>query len=204
MTQITVNEADMKIENGKLIININSDLEKVLRLNNIPLSSANPGQIINNKYIVLEHFEDGTTAVIKKDLLEKTMKFGKSNNWKESDIRYYLNKYYLTEIENEFGKDNIIKHKVNLLSLDGFDDYGISDDMVSLLTIDQYRKYRKVLGENMVNWWLATPDSTQSGWSSSCVRCVGSDGGVNCSGCGCGTNVRPFFILKSSIFVSCQ
>lgn len=37
--QITVNETDMQIKDGKLIININSDLEKVLNSNKMVLSS---------------------------------------------------------------------------------------------------------------------------------------------------------------------
>ncbi|WP_342759498.1 DUF6273 domain-containing protein [Kineothrix sedimenti] len=202
--QITVNETDMKIEGNRLVININSDLGKVLGLNKVVLSSVKPGDIINDKYIVLEHFESGATAVIRKELLEKTMDFGDSNNdWRSSNVRNYLNNEYLKDVEKEFGADSIVEHMVDLLSMDGLDDYGSSRDKISLLTIDQYRKYRKILGDNMKNWWwLATPDSTPSGWSTGYVRCVDSSGGVCYDGYICDGGVRPFFILKSSIFVS--
>lgn len=150
--QITVNETDMKIEGNRLVININSDLEKVLGLNKVILSSVNPGNIINDKYIVLEHFDSGNTAVIRKELLEKTMDFGESNNdWRDSNVRCYLNNDYLKDIEKEFGADSIVEHMVDLLSMDGLDDYGTSKDKISLLTIDQYRKYRKILCDNLKN-----------------------------------------------------
>lgn len=204
--QITVNETDMQIKDGKLIININSDLEKVLNSNKMVLSSVKVGDIINDKYIVLEHFADGTTAVIRKDLLEDTMEFGDSNNdWRESNVRKYLNNDYLKEIEKEFGEDNIVEHTTNLLSMDGLDDYGMCCDKVGLLDIDQYRKYRKVLSKNMDRWWwLLTPNSTPSGWSTQCVLCVDDDGGVDYGDSDCSESVRPFCILKSSIFVSVE
>lgn len=148
--QITVNETDIRIKDGKLIININSDLEKVLNSNKKVLSSVKVGDIINDKYIVLEHFVDGTTAVIRKDLLENLMKFGDDNNdWRQSIVRKYLNNDYLREIEAEFGEDNIVEHTTNLFSIDGLDDYGTCHNKVGLFDIDQYRKYRKVLGKNM-------------------------------------------------------
>lgn len=204
--QITVNETDMQIKDGKLIININSHLEKVLNSNKIVLSSVKVGDVINDKYIVLEHFDDGTTALIRKDLLEDSMEFSDTNNdWRGSNIRKYLNNDYLKEIEVEFGEGNIVEHTTNLFSMDGLDDYGTCRDKVGLLDIDQYRKYRKFLGKNMNKWWwLLTPDSTPSGWSAQFVRYVGNDGCVDCFGYGYSGSVRPFCILKSSILVSCD
>lgn len=154
----------------------------------------------------MEHFADGTTAVIRKDSLEDTMKFGNSNNsWRISNIRKYLNNDYLKEIEREFGADNIVEHTTNLFSMDGLDDYGTCRDKVSLLDIDEYRKYRKVLGKNMGSWWwLLTPDSTHSGWSDRNVQCIYPSGDVNCNVYNISGSVRPFCILKSSIFVSCN
>ncbi|MDE6312824.1 MAG: hypothetical protein K2M46_04280 [Lachnospiraceae bacterium] len=201
--QITVNETDIKTDGSKFSIHINSDLEKALGLNKVVLSSVKPGTVINNGFIVLEHYENGTTAMIRKDLMEDIIKFGEdNNNWCESNIRKYLNGVYRKKLEDEFGKENIVEHTTDLLSMDGLNDYGRSRDKVSLLTIDQYRKYRKVLGKNMEDWWwLATPGSTTSGWSSSCVQYVCDDGRVVCCGYCYWGSMRPFFVLKSSVFV---
>lgn len=169
----------------------------------VDLLSLNAGEIfIENgvEYIVLEQLGDSRTAVLRKEILEDAMKFDSdNNNWKTSSIRRFLNEDYLREIEEAFGKDNIVEHTVNLLSLDGLDDYGTSNDRVSLLTIDQYRKYRRVIQNNLDSaWWLITPDSTPSGYGASCVQCVASGGGVGCGGCRWSLKgVRPFFILQS-------
>ena len=153
----------------------------------------------NVEYIVLEQLDGNQTAVIRKELLENEMEFDSDdNNWKTSSIREYLNVEYLEKIEKALGKDRIVEHTIDLLSMDGLDDYGTSIDKVSLLTIDQYRKYRKVLGGNLGNWWwLITPDSTPSGDSARYVRCVSSGGSVGYGGCDCDRGVRPFFILQS-------
>ncbi|MCL2413546.1 MAG: DUF6273 domain-containing protein [Bacteroidales bacterium] len=158
-----------------------------------------------HKFILLEHFDNGTTTVITADSI-KQMAFGaKNNDWTKSDIRADLNSYYLKELEETFGAENIVEHKVDLISLDGLDDYGKTTDKVSLLTHHQYQKYRKVLGKNLDQWWwLATPDSTPSGWSSNFVCCVRSNGNAifflyyNRDNGG----VRPFLTLKSTIFES--
>lgn len=208
--QITVNEADMKVENGRLIININSDLEKLLGINKVVLSTVKPGQVIKSaigvEYIVLEHLDNGSTRVIRKDLLSERMKFDEdSNNFSTSSLNKYLNdKYYREEVVPGFGEGNVVYHSVDLLSLDGLDDYESCIVKVGVLTIDDYRKYRKAyLKENMDSWWwLSTPDSTPSGYGCDCVRYVDGDGGVGCDDYFWGRGVRPDFALQSSIFVS--
>lgn len=185
----------------------NDNIEIIIDLKNnkINLLALKPGDVFhksNVEYIVLEQLPDKQTAVIRRYLLENEMEFDSdNNNWKTSSLRERLNNNvdgYLREVEDAFGKDQIVTHTVDLLSLDGLDDYGTSNDKISLLNIDQYRKYRKILGENMDNWWwLLTPDSTPSGSGSRYVRYVDSFGSVGYYHCGCGIGVRPFFIVQS-------
>lgn len=184
-------------DNIEIIIDLKND--------NIDLLALKQGDVFhknNVEYIVLEQLPDKQTVVIRKYLLENKMEFDSdNNNWKTSSIRERLNNNvdgYLREVEDAFGKDKIVTHTVDLLSLDGLDDYGTSNDKISLLTIDQYRKYRKILSENINKWWwLLTPDSTSSGSSASYVRCVRSIGVVSYDHCGCDGGVRPFFIIQS-------
>lgn len=155
------------------------------------------------EYILCELFECGVAAVVKANLLKNKMKFGRNNNWAESDLREYLNGSYLTELERKFGSENIIPHKVDLTSMDGFDDYGYTNDKVAAMTFDEYRKYAQGIG--LVNdWqWLSTPNQTTSRGDTSYVRIVVGDGRVDYDDCGWDSrSVRPFFFLKSSIFVS--
>ena len=170
------------------------------------LSDLKPGEIFNKngiEYIVCDHI-NGTTAVIRKELLKEDMKFGETNDWTKSSIRKYLNDEYLREVEKAFGSENVIENTRNLVSLDGLDDYGECKDKISLLNIFDYIKYRKYIGKCNRWWWLLTPNSTPSGYGSDDVLYVRSDADVCCSWCDCSGGVRPFFILKSSIFVSCE
>lgn len=202
--EICVNEKEVVREGNYLKIKITDDLlQKLGGL--VKLSSLKPGQTFRDslgvEYIVLDQSKE-TTAVLRKNLLDKDMQFGGDNNWENSKIRSFLNGDYFTYLCKEFG-NNIVEHTTDLLSLDGLDDYGKVQDKVGLLTIDHYRRYRKVLGENMPRWWwLSTPDSTPSGWSTRCGQCVGGNGCVNCFGYDYSGGVRPFFILNSSILVS--
>lgn len=184
-------------DNIEIIIDLKND--------NIDLLALKQGDVFhknNVEYIVLEQLPDKQTVVIRKYLLENKMEFDSdNNNWKTSSIRERLNNNvdgYLREVEDAFGKDKIVTHTVDLLSLDGLDDYVTSNDKISLLTIDQYRKYRKILSENINKWWwLLTPDSTSSGSSASYVRYVSSGGCVYYGLCGYDGGVRPFFIIQS-------
>lgn len=169
------------------------------------LGDLSPGDVfsINNvEYIVCEQFDNGTTAVVRKDCLDITMEFGENNNWEHSKCREYLNTTYIEELEKYVGSGNIVPHDVNLLSLDGYDDYGMVSDQIAVMTIDEYRKYHKYIGDTGTLHWLSTPDSTPSGYGDSGVRCVDGDGRVFYFGCVWDGGVRPFFILKSLIFVS--
>ena len=139
---------------------------------------------------------------MRKNCLDKTMEFGNDNNWKESKLREYLNTEYVNELQEVFGTENIVAHDVDLLSLDGYDDYDISVDRVSVMNIDRYREYHKYIGDTGNSYWLSTPDSTPSGYGASGVRCVSVDGGVCYYDCGWVLGVRPFFVLQSSIVVS--
>ena len=194
------NKVDVKINDVNGIIQIVIDTPP----RGTELRTLNPGTVFKKngiEYIVCEQFADGTTAVVRENVLEQTMKFGDNNNWKESLWRKYLNTEYLKEIENDFGADKIIEHDVDLTSLDGYDDYGTAIDSVSIMNIDRYRKYHKYIGDTKECHYLSTPDSTPSGYSSSYVQCVSDCGDVSCIVCDWGRDVRPFFILKSDVFI---
>ena len=190
------NSVDVKVSEMNGAIQIIIDVPQ----NGIELSLLKPGDVFeknNVAYIVCEQFENGSIAVVRKECLDKTMEFGNNNNWKESSWREYLNGEYLKEMENAFGADNIVEHEVNLTSLDGYDDYGVSVDKVSAMNIDRYRKYHRYIGDTGKCHYLSTPNSTPSGTGSSRVQYVGSDGYVDWHECGWNGGVRPFFILKS-------
>lgn len=133
-----------------------------------------------------------------------SMEFGENNDWRESPIRKKLNEELYQKIVAELGVDALVTIQTDLFSHDGLKDYGKCEDMVSLLTYDLYRNNRENI-KGFDEWfWICTPNSTPSGCGSDCVQCVGSGGSVDYDWCGYSRAVRPFFILKSSIFVSCE
>ena len=125
-----------------------------------------------------------------------------SSDWNESSLREYLNNEFYEKIAREVGRENIISSKRNLLSLDGQTEYGESDDFVSLLTVDEYRKYRKLIPNTGDWWWLVTPWSTPCNEYSKTVTVVSPSGYFNIRSCGISYGVRPFCIFSSSIFES--
>ena len=124
------------------------------------------------------------------------------NNWATSKLRSYLNKEFLEKLEKEIGEGNVLGFERNLLSLDGQTEYGSCTDKVSLLTVDEYRKYRKYIPNANKWWWLISPWSTPCNDYSSTVAVVSPSGNFNCIDCICDFGVRPFCIFSSSIFES--
>ena len=167
----------------------------------IPVGDVEIGQTIcNGKYIIVNRYVNGDTCIVRKGTI-KNIRFGETNNYSKSYLRKYLNTEYLKEIMDEFGEIEL--HTVDMLSMDGDDSYGKCEDLVSAMTFDRWRKYHKYIGNADCMEWLSTPNKTEKSNDTRCVQVVGSDGCVDCRGCGwSGCGVRPFFILKSSILVS--
>lgn len=126
-----------------------------------------------------------------------------SNNWENSDLRCYLNGEFLEKIAAEIGLENIVPFERDLLSLDGQAEYGKCEDKVSLLTVDEYRKYRSLIPNTKDYWWwLITPWSTPCSNYEKTVTVVSSAGSI-CNGrCNDNCGVRPVCIFSSSIFES--
>lgn len=134
----------------------------------------------------------------------KDMEFDSdSNNWENSDLRGYLNGVFFEKMAAEIGSKNIISFERNLLSLDGQTEYGKCEDKVSLLTVDEYRKYRSLIPNTEDYWWwLVSPWSTPCNDYERAVAVVSSAGYINVNDCYDSNGVRPVCIFSSSIFES--
>ena len=127
-------------------------------------------------------------------------RFGKNNNWKESDIRKELEEL-AEKIEKELGIE-LPQFERNLISLDGLKEYGTCMDKVSLLNVDEYRKYREKLPNTGDWWYLLTADSTKENNDEEWITVVSPWGYVDSGNCGGHRGVRPVCIFPSSIFES--
>ena len=193
-----------------VVVNKNNDkIEIVIDLANNDFKLSNnikAGDVFKDndgeEYILLYFLPNGDAAVLTKNSL-KSMKFGSDNNYNGCNIDKYLCEEYLPELERKFGKNNIVEYEVDLLSLDGENDYGKITRKVSILTLDEYRHNKKAIKNYINEWfWLCTPDSTPNGCGSSSVQYVNSNGYVRYVWCNYCLAVRPRFVLSSSIFES--
>ena len=165
----------------------------------VVLGSVECGSTIligDRSYIVLEHRNDGTTAVITKDFW-KDMEFDNdSGDYAESAVRNALNTEFYNEVSSEIGDENIITHEVDTTRYRNDGIHSSCRDKVSLLTVDLYRRYRKLLPAYGSWWWTATPYSMEY---PRCVCFVYGDGALSWSDCSYYGGVRPFLILDSSV-----
>lgn len=138
------------------------------------------------------------------DSIEERQFDSDSNNWKNSNLRDYLNEEFLEKIAAEIGLENIVPFERDLLSLDGQTEYDQCEDKVSLLTVDEYRKYRSLIPNTKDYWWwLISPWSTPCNDYKRTVAVVSSAGDFNYFICNYGDlGVRPVCIFSSSIFES--
>lgn len=152
--------------------------------------------------------EKGNTVAIAKDSVFNSY-FGDNNNFATSTIKNKLESEILPKIEKEVGKENIVEHEVDLLSLDGDDKWGKIKCKISIPTFDFYRHNVKIFDKYMLNewWWLATPDTTTAHYNDNWELCVSPLGVINGRSVYNYFGVRPFIIFVSSISVisvSCE
>ena len=175
---------------------------------NIPIPGVKDGETFNIGEMEFIKFpdKDGMTPVVMKDIAFRSY-FGRTNNFKESDILRRMTEEILPDIVEAIGEENLCSISTDLTALDGLKDYGTAESLISLPTIDFYRENAEIFMQHKLDywWWLATPWSTPTNDDDWCVLCVSPSGYINYDGCNrvyCG--VRPFLIFKSCIFGSSE
>ena len=157
-------------------------------------------EIAGMEWMILDKTEKGYFSVLNGFDGKERAFDSDSNNWISSKLREELNTKFLKKIEDELGEDAVIGFDRDLLSLDGQTEYGHCEDKISLLTVDEYRKYRKLLPNMPKWWWLITPWSTPVNDYNSTLTVVSPSGLICCSSCYYRRGVRPVCIFSSSIF----
>lgn len=158
-------------------------------------------EVADTKWKILDITSAGYICLA--DSIEERQFDSDSSNWENSDLRGYLNEEFFEKISSEIGSENIVPFERDLLSLDGQTEYGKCEDKVSLLTVDEYRKYRSLI-PNTENywWWLVSPWSTPCNDYKRTVAVVSSAGDIGGRNCNFNFGVRPVCIFSSSIFES--
>lgn len=184
-----------KSEDGSVTILLTENSNKV------NLGTVEPGSVVEigkREYIVLDHSAEATAIIAKE--LTKEMCFGDTDNYVTSDVRTYCNGEFLNELAADVGMDNIIEHIVNLTADDGTGKGKTCKDKVSIITTENYRRYREFLEAYADWWWTATKVTYSDGYPYD-VFLVDSNGVLGVNGCDCRNGIRPFCVLNSSVEV---
>ena len=148
--------------------------------------------------------EGERTPVMAKDILFRSQ-FGSNNDLRKSIVLQKMEADVLPKIIEAIGEENVLTFKTDLTAEDGLKPYGEMESKISLPTLDFYRANVETFDKHKVNewFWLATPESAQPHCDPNWTLCVAPSGGIYRGLYDIGRGVRPFCILKSSIFVSC-
>lgn len=215
--KFTIKNAAIAIEDGKIVIDFDENdlIEKTKDTpnncisnngdNKVKLSELNPGDefyIGSSVYVVVDHI-DGTTKVISKEIAHKMVfDYNCLNDYRMSAIRELLNTYDYNYIAYDIDKHNIVSTKCDMGTLDGSGSYGTSKENITILSLDEYRKYYDILNDipNFTSeiQWLSTPISMKNQFKSF-VCTIDKDGLIDrMPSDSQSIGVRQFFTLKSS------
>lgn len=172
----------------------------------IRLSETKPGDtviIAGREYNVLDtDFQGGVFCLAKEIAFDAAFDKGNCNNWATSSLRKSLNEDFRKGIEDEIGAEALIEIERDLTSDDGLKDYGTCRDKITLITCDEYRKYRYQIPNKNDWWWTATAYSTPISGGSHLARFVYLDGSLDNDDAFYGHNgVAPGLCLLSSLEV---
>ena len=153
--------------------------------------------------VVLQHTGGGVFVQLMDSIGQ--YRFGATNDWRTSELRKYLNRNFAKEL-CECNMDELLDTVTDLTAMDGTTDYGYSVDKLTLLTVDQCRKYRYTRSLLKEGWgeWTSTPDDTPStpGANGNSFAWYLNDEGIMLSNNSTHTvGVRPAFTLPSSLTV---
>ena len=160
--------------------------------------------IAEYEFVVINNNEKlGTTELLLKGKLGEDIEFGSNNDFRTSEIKKVLDNF-ADEISDIIGEENLVEHIVDLTADDGLKCYGTIKAKMSLFTAQMVRENVEILDEFKLDewWWTCTSYSTPKHENASWIKCVSPRGDVGKDGYRGGDAVRPFCIVKSSIFVS--
>ena len=153
------------------------------------------------EWVVLNRTASKVMVLAKHRLFDRAFDTNESNNWSKSSLRKELNNFNDKGFQRGFehteniNKNDLVEFERDLTTDDGMTDYGKCKDYISLISCEEYRKFRKLIPNADDWWWTLTGDSLVY----SCyVRGVSSDGALsNSYACIGNGGVRPLCILKS-------
>lgn len=139
--------------------------------------ALNPGEhfIYNGiEFICLDIINGNYLAMTAKPWAKIPFDTSNHNDWRESSLRRVLNNDFLELLD----KKHLVVQTSDLIADNGDKAYGTSEDYVTILSCDQYRKYRDIVPLFEEWTWTLTPWSCYPS-NSSTVRFVTTTCNVN-------------------------
>lgn len=180
-------------------------MKKTITLNKVPRGEVFTA--FDEDFVVLDHV-DGGVFCIRKDIWKNAVfDTNACNKLSEASILNSLEEYTALLDERGAKDDDILFTRTDLKATDGTRVYGWYEGKVSLLTLEQYGKYKEIIPLVDEWWWLATPVWTwwlRSPYTSNTyyVWLVVSNGGYNGDLASSSWGVRPVLTFSSLLLVS--
>lgn len=149
------------------------------------------------RFICLDVIDGNYLAITADCLCEKRFNDNYNdgcNNWKTSTLRRFLNEDVL---EEHFDAKHLIKQTSDLTADNGDKAYGTCEDYITLLTCDQYRKYRDYVPLFEECMWTLTPWRCDPG-DASFVRIVIPTGAFDSDGAYGSYGLAPVCLFNSN------
>ena len=153
------------------------------------------------EWVVLNRTASKVMVLAKHRLFDRAFDTNESNNWSKSSLRKELNNFNEQGFQRGFehteniNKNDLVEFERDLTTDDGMTDYGKCKDYISLISCEEYRKFRKLIPNADDWWWTLTGDSLVY---SHYVRFVYSNGSLIYDYARYGYyGVRPLCVLKS-------
>ena len=149
------------------------------------------------EWVCLDIIDGNYLAITAKVWKELPFDVDNRNNWKESSLRKVLNEEFLDKISKSY----LVIQTSNLIADNGDKQYGTCNDYVTILSCDQYRKYRDLVPCYSEWMWTLTPWNCYSGnggddYSGHGVRDVHPNGYIVTCGACIGIGVAPVVLFS--------
>lgn len=151
------------------------------------------------EFICLDIIDGNYLAMTAKPWAEIPFDVDNHNDWRKSSLRRVLNSEFLDLLD----RDHLIKQTSDLIADNGDRAYGTSEDYVTILSCDQYRKYRDLVPLFDEWMWTLTPWTCSTSYSCN-VRIVNTTGYVNYYYAYVSLGVAPACLFSSQNLKLCR
>lgn len=173
--------------------------------------SHKPGDIIEiagKKFVVLDDLSPFSEESEGHDLLILSLesqgesRFGENNNYAESELRRRTAAWLDDLLDHGVDPDLIRSRTIDLTTLDGHGEYGTLEVKAAPLTLDEARKYAKVIPNCDDACWLATGWGGPEYYGATLALLVNTNGVWDDDYCSYSYGIRPALVISSFLLPS--